>query len=466
MSTASRLTESVCRRVVITGIGVICPIGKSTQEFWQNCLQGHSTVSPIPAHWYQYADYKSSIWASLPDIDYAARGLTRSERLLHDPVSLLAICAAQEAINNAGLGRSLNNKRSSTYSIEGINPSQAGVFMGTGIGGIETCLESNAYQILARVKRNLSELSEVAKLEPTQAAIVDDTTQAIAHPRRFSPLAVSMLMANAVSAVLGIKFSMTGPNTAYALACAAGTSAIGHAFRAIRSGQVDFALSGGCEHLNDHYGSIFRAYDVANTLVQDCDEPEKANRPFDERRSGFLFSQGGAAVLVLEELDCAIKRGAPLIAEITGYAETFDAHSMMSIAADGVQIERMIRLALDDAKIKPAQVQYVNAHGTGTRVNDITECEVVGRVFGEAVLVNSTKSLVGHTIGASGALEAAVTALSLEHQTTHVCKNLEQPIAALNFVRSVESHEIDVAISQSFAFGGHNAGLVLQRIRT
>ena len=171
-------------------------------------------------------------------------------------------------------------------------------------------------------------------------------------------------------------------------------------------------------------------------------------------------------MLVLEELDSARKRGAPLIAEITGYAETFDAHSMMSIAADGVQIERMIRLALDDAKIQSTDVHYVNAHGTGTQVNDVTESEVVERVFGGDVLVNSTKSLVGHTIGASGALEAAVAALSLQHQTTHICKNLERPIAELNFVRSVASHEIDAAISQSFAFGGHNAGLVFRRIQT
>ena len=273
-----------------------------------------------------------------------------------------------------------------------------------------------------------------------------------------------MLIPNAVSAILGIRFSINGPNTTYTQACAAGTVSIGPAFRAIRSGQIDTALAGGCEYLEDHYGGIFRGFDVANTLVQDCQEPAKANRPFDKKRSGFLYSQGGVAILVLEELGNATNRGAPIIAEITGYGETFDAHSMMSIAADGVQIERMIKLALDDARVKPADVQYVNSHGTGTETNDIIECEVVGRVFGKKVLINSTKSLLGHTFGASGALEAAVTALSLKQQTTHICRNLEQPIAELNFVRSQESHDIQIAISQSFAFGGHNAGLVLQRI--
>ena len=466
MSTASRLTESTRRRVVITGMGVICPIGKSTQEFWQNCLQGHTTVSPIPAHWYQYADYKSSIWAPLPDIDYAAHGLSRSERLQRDPVSLLAICAAQEAISNAGLISSLKDKRANTHSIKGLDPSRTGIFMGTGIGGIHSCLENHAHQVLARRKKDLTDISADAKFSDEQASSIDKVLEAWIHPLRLNPFVVSMLIPNAVSAILGIKFSITGPNTTYTQACAAGTASIGHAFRAIRSGQVDVALAGGSEYLEDYYGGIFRAFDVAHTLVQDCQDPTKANRPFDEKRSGFLYSQGGVAVLVLEELQDAANRGAPTIAEITGYAETFDAHSMMSIAADGVQIERMIRLALNDAKIKPADVQYVNAHGTGTETNDVIECETIRRVFGKDVLINSTKSLLGHTFGASGALEAAVTALSLEHQTTHICKNLEEPIADLNFVRSAASYDIDAAISQSFAFGGHNAGLVLQRMRT
>ncbi|MFQ5546357.1 MAG: beta-ketoacyl-[acyl-carrier-protein] synthase family protein, partial [Acidiferrobacterales bacterium] len=404
-------------------------------------------------------DYKSSIWAPLPEIDYDARGVTRVERLQRDPVSLLAICAAQEAISNAGLESSLKDKRANTHSIKGLDPSRTGVFMGTGIGGIHSCLENHAYQVLARRKKDLADISADAKFSDEHASSIDKVLDAWIHPLRFNPFVVSMLIPNAVSAILGIKFSINGPNTTYTQACAAGTASIGHAFRAIRSGQVDVALAGGCEYLEDYYGGIFRAFDV-----QDCQDPMKANRPFDEKRSGFLYSQGGVAVLVLEELQDAANRGAPTIAEITGYAETFDAHSMMSIAADGVQIERMIRLALNDAKIKPANVHYVNAHGTGTETNDAIECEVVERVFGKDVLINSTKSLLGHTFGASGALEAAVTALSLKHRTTHICKNLEEPIADLDFVRSAVSHDIDAAISQSFAFGGHNAALVMRRV--
>lgn len=464
MSTTSRLTESVCRRVVVTGIGVICPIGTSTKEFWQNCLQGNSNVSPIPGHWYQYADYKSSIWSPLPDLDYGTRGLTRTECLQHDPVSLLAVCAAQEAVANAGLTTSLVDKRSNTCEIEGFDPTRAGAFMGTGIGGAHTFLENHTYQLFARPKKDLQRLAETAKLDDEGASLLHSVLDGMVHSRRLHPFVVSMLMPNAVSATLGIKFSLKGPNTTYGLACSAGTASIGHAFRAIRSGRVDLALTGGSEYLDDHYGYIFRGFDVANTLVQDCEEPDKANRPFDKKRSGFLFSQGGAAVLVLEELDGAVARGASINAEIVGYAESFDAHNMMRSAPDGVEIERMARLALDDAKIKPADVQYVNAHGTGTQANDITESDVIGRVFGGDALVNSTKSLVGHTIGASGALEAAVTALSLKHQTSHICKNLEEPIADLNFVRACEFHDIEVGLSQSFAFGGHNAALVMRRV--
>lgn len=452
--------------MAITGIGAVCPLGSSTEQMWKNCLNGHSIVAPIPSHWHRYADYKSSIWSPLPDIDYAAAGVTRVERLQHDPVTLLAICAAQEAIRNAGLTISITDKRSNTYVIEQIASVRAGVFMGTGIGGVHSCLENHARQVLERPKSDLANFADTDRLPEARASLLNGVLNGLVHPARFNPFVVSMLMPNAVSAVLGIKFSITGPNTTYTLACAAGTASTGHAFRAVRSGQLDVALTGGCEYLDDHYGSIFRGFDVANTLVQDCEEPEKANRPFDKRRSGFLFSQGGAAVLVLEELDHAVRRGAPIIAEIVGYAETFDAHSMMSIAPNGVEIERMIGLALDDSRLMPSDIQYVNAHGTGTQTNDVIESEVIERVFGEEVLVNSTKSLIGHTVGASGAIEAAVTALSLKHQTTHICKNLEEPIAKLNFVRTSESCDLEAALSQSFAFGGHNASLVLRRVQT
>ena len=229
------------------------------------------------------------------------------------------------------------------------------------------------------------------------------------------------------------------------------------------SGRIDVAVSGGCEYFADEYGHIFRSFDVSGTLVRDCADPETANCPFDEKRSGFLFSQGGAAVLILEELEHAQRRGATIMAELIGFAETFDAHSMMSLAPGGKQIERMIRAALADADLSPPDVDYINAHGTGTKNNDETEAQVIDRVFGRSVRVNSTKSLLGHTIGASGAFEALVTVLSLRDGTTHICKNLNAPLLGLNFVCSVEQFDPRVGLSQSFAFGGHNAAMVLRR---
>jgi 3-oxoacyl-[acyl-carrier-protein] synthase II len=166
---------------------------------------------------------------------------------------------------------------------------------------------------------------------------------------------------------------------------------------------------------------------------------------------------------MLEDLDTAMGRGAPVLAEIAGYAETFDAYSVMSIAADGVQIERMMRAALADAGLSHTDIQYINAHGTGTQANDEIESDIIGRVFGRDVLINSTKSLIGHTIGASGAIEALVTVMSLKEQRTHACNNLDEPLTDLNFARQATSTPMDAALTQSFAFGGHNAGLVLKR---
>jgi 3-oxoacyl-[acyl-carrier-protein] synthase II len=282
-------------------------------------------------------------------------------------------------------------------------------------------------------------------------------------PRRYNPFTVSRLMPNAVSAVLGIKYSIKGPTNTVALACAAGTSAIGQTYRAIRDGYLDVALAGGSEYWDDYYGAIFRGFDIANTLVQNCADPGTANCPFDLSRTGFLFSQGGSAVLVLEELEVARKRKAKILAEIVGFSETFDAYSMMSLAPDGSEIERMILNTLGDANITPAQVDYINAHGTGTVANDAVECHVLSRVFGSKPKINSTKSLLGHTIGASGAIEAVVTILSLLNQKTHICKNLKNPISSLNFVYEVEQHNFEYALSHSFAFGGHNAGLAIKR---
>jgi 3-oxoacyl-[acyl-carrier-protein] synthase II len=450
------------RRVVITGAGVISSVGFGVDEFWRHCLQAKSVVTPVPSHWNRYADLHSRVWSPLPDIDFESSGITRIERLQLDPVSVFAIEAAHEALGRAGYTLRAAAGKSRTFIISDIDPSRFGVYLGTGIGGAYSFLHNHAHHLYERPRAIIVDYAK--KRAPAEnQQVLSDIATFMMHGPRFNPFVVSMLMPNAVSAAVGIKFSLTGPNLTYCVACASGTVAVGNAYRAVRDGHVDVAVSGGSEYLADDHGAILRGFDVAGTLVRDYTDPETANRPFDRDRSGFLFSQGGAAVLVLEELEHARRRGVTPIAEVVGFAETFDAHSMMSLAPGGEQIERMIRAALADADLTPRDVDYVNAHGTGTKNNDQTEAEVIDRVFGQSVRVNSTKSLIGHTIGASGAIEALVTALSLRDGMTHVCKNLVDPVIDLNFVRVVERFDPSVGLSQSFAFGGHNAAVVLRR---
>jgi 3-oxoacyl-[acyl-carrier-protein] synthase II len=450
------------RRVVITGAGVVSPIGVGVDEFWRQCLQAKSVVAPIPEPWHRFADFRSRIWTPLPDIDPESFGLSRTERLQHDPVTMLAIGAAREALSNAGFSFAPAGDRGRNLAVSNIEPSRAGVYIGTGIGGAHTFLHNHSYHLHQRMRVNLK--AWIEEHAPTQEReTLEEIFTLMAHGARYNPFVVSMLMPNAPSAALGIKFSLTGPNLTYCVACASGTVAVGNAYRAVHEGDVDMALTGGSEYLYDDHGHIFRGFDVAGTLVHDYTDPETANRPFDNDRTGFLFSQGGSAILVLEEIEHARRRGAVPIAEVIGYAETFDAHSMMSLAPGGEQIERMIRAALASTDLTPRDVDYVNAHGTGTQNNDQTESQVIERVFGKSVRVNSTKSLIGHTIGASGAIEALITALSLRDGKTHVCNNLVNPIVDLNFVREVERFDPRIALSQSFAFGGHNAAVVLRR---
>lgn len=454
---------SASRRVVVTGLGVVSSIGSDPAQFWNNCLLGTSRVAPIPEHWRHYADYQSCIWSPLDAINADELGVTRVEIAQNDPASLIAGYAARQALTSAGFETELVNKRSNSFRLAHADGERVGVYMGTGIGGANSFLDNYSVQMLISQKGRLSEIQSHMSGDEDAREKLGSVLEYLHHGRRFNPFIVSMLMPNAISAHIGLKYSIKGPNLTHSVACASGTVAIGHAFRAVQNGVVDVAISGGSEYLDDYYGGIFHGFDIAKALVRNCDEPERANRPFDISRSGFLFSQGGAAVLLLEDLDSASRRGAPILAEVAGYAETFDAYSVMSIAPDGVQIERMLNAALADAGLSASGIQYLNAHGTGTQANDVIESEVIGRVFGRDVLVNSTKSLIGHTIGASGAIEALVTVMSLKEQKTHACRNLDEPIADLNFVREAASFPIEAALTQSFAFGGHNAGLVLKR---
>jgi len=450
------------RRVVITGAGVVSSLGTGMDEFWSRCLEGKSAVATVPASWRHHDELHSRIWSPLPEIDPESLGVARAERLQLDPVAMLALGAAREAIGRAGFTLATAGERSRNFVLSGADSARTGVFFGTGLGGAISFLRNHTHHIFSKPRAALA--AYVEKHETAgDREVLEDIVQQMAHGTRFNPFEVSMVMPNSPSAAIGIKYNLKGPNETYCVACASGTVAVGNAYRAVRDGRVDVAVSGGCEYFADEHGHIFRSFDVSGTLVRDYADAETANRPFDEKRSGFLFSQGGSAALVLEELEHAQRRGATIMAELIGFAETFDAHSMMSLAPGGGQIERMIRGALSDAGLSPAEVDYINAHGTGTRNNDEIESGVIDRVFGKSVWVNSTKSLLGHTIGASGAFEALVTALTLRDGVTHACKNLDAPLLDLNFVRHVDRFDPQVGLSQSFAFGGHNAAVVMRR---
>ena len=454
------------RRVVLTGIGIISPIGLGIEEFWKNCLEANTVVTPIPQQWYSYYDYTSSIWAPLPSIDFASYGIRRTESLQLDHVQLITLSVVKEALDNAELTYVLKDEKKNIYALESIEPNRCGVYIGTGIGGVTTLLSAHGNHVFSSIKKlNMTIRSHMKTDQEDRLRTLDDIEQRMIMPARFNPFVVAMTMPNACSAVIGIKYSITGPNVTYASACASGTVALGKAFRAIQLGALDVAIAGGVEYLADDYGSVFRGFDVAQTLVKNGDDAERANRPFDRNRSGFLFSAGGGGMFVLEALEHARKREAHIFAEITAFAETFDAYSMMSIRPDGVEVQRMIEAALRQANLASDEIDYVNAHGTGTVLNDEAEAAVIARIFGDNVLINSTKSLIGHTIGASGAIEAAVTALSIYHKTTHICKNLEDPVKDLNFVRVSGEYPIRRALTQSFAFGGHNAALILEECR-
>jgi len=246
-------------------------------------------------------------------------------------------------------------------------------------------------------------------------------------------------------------------------ACAAGAWAISRGFESIQNGQLDFALCGGSEYYGDFAGAIFMAFDRLGTLAQPSLTPDQANRPFDLGRSGFLFSQGAACMLALETLQSARDRGRQPLAEILGVARSSDANSLVAISQFDNSISSMIESALSAARVQPRDIDYVNAHGTGTIQNDAIEAFIIEKLFPHGPLVNSTKSLLGHTIGASGAIEAAVTALSLSKQEVHPSLNLDAPIIDLNFAKESSREEMSHALTHNFGFGGHNVGIVMRQ---
>jgi len=407
-------------RVVVTGIGLITPVGNDTRSTWQSLLAGRSGAGPI-TH-FDASGFEIRFGCEVKNFDPAAH-LDFKEARRMARYTQFAMVATKEALEDARLT---------------ITPEMAdrvGVLIGSGIGGVEVFIE---------------------------AVRVYDAK----GPRRVSPFAVPLLMANGASGQIAISFGAKGPNYAIVSACATSTHAIGEAWEIIRRGDADVMIAGGSEA--PLVPIAFAALGNMGALSKRNDDPQGASRPFDALRDGFVSGEG-AGVLILERLDHALARGAPIYAEIVGYGATADAYHITAPAEGGAGAAKAMQIALQKAGLQPEEVDYINAHGTSTPLNDVAETQAIKTVFGDhayRIPISSTKSMVGHLMGAAGAVEAAVTVLTIKEGMIHPTINYQYPDPAcdLDYVPNVaRKANVRVAISNSFGFGGHNACLAFRR---
>ena len=408
------------RRVVITGLGAVTPVGNDVPTTWEALLNGRSGVERIRR--FDPSELKTQFAAEVKDFD-AAQYTGRREARKLDRFTHFALAAACEAVADAGLD----------WAAE--DPSEIGVLVGSAVGGIISLLE--------------------------QAALMEQS-----GPRRVSPFLIPALMMNAAAGQIAITFGLQGPNLAVATACATGSHAIGEAAAIIRRGDAQVMLAGGSEA-----GIVpvaIAGFNVMGALSTRNDDPQGACRPFDADRDGFVMGEG-AGMMVLESLAHAQARGARIYGELLGYGATADAFHITAPAEDGKGAAMAMQRALEQAAISPTAVDYINAHGTSTRLNDASETAAIKMVFGEhayRLAVSSTKSMTGHLLGAAGAVEAIFCLLALRDQMFPPTINYETPDPAcdLDYVPNVARQaKADVAMSNSFGFGGHNAALVLGR---
>jgi len=408
------------RRVVVTGIGFVSSLGIGTQESWESFLAGKSGISLITR--FDTSQYSSKIAAEIKDFD-PLDFMEKKETRKMDLFIQYALAAAQLAVEDSGLKLS---------ELEG---DRAGVYVGSGIGGIGTIEE---------IHKTLLEKG----------------------PSRVSPFFLISAIINEASGQIAIRFKARGPNSATATACTTSTHAVGDSFRIIARGEAEIMLAGGSEAPLTPLGvagfCAMRALSLRNH------EPEKASRPFDAERDGFVMGEG-AGILVLEELGKALKRGARIYAEVVGYGMSGDAYHVSAPSLDGEGAFRVMQRTLEDADVPPEEVNYINAHGTSTPYNDKIETLAIKRLFGDhayKIGINSTKSMTGHLLGAAGGVEAGIAALALKHQIMPPTINYEypDPECDLDYVPNKARHaEMSYALSNSFGFGGTNGALLLKK---
>lgn len=408
------------KRVVVTGLGAITPIGNTVTEFWQSLIQGNSGVGLI-SH-FDASLHACKIAAEVKNfepLDYLERkAVKRMDRFVQ-----FAVCASQQAISDA------------KFTINELNAEHVGVIIGSGIGGIKTIQEQ---------QNNCTSKG----------------------PKFCSPFTIPMMIANMASGLAAIQVGAKGPNSCPVTSCTAAAHAIGDAFRLVQRGDAQAMLCGGAEAAITELG--IAGFASAKALSTRNDEPKFASRPFDAERNGFVMGEG-AAILLLEELEHARSRGAKIYTEIVGYGMTCDAYHMTSPTPGGQQAARAIMLALKDASLTPEQVCYINAHGTSTKTNDSTETTAIKTALKDhayKVAVSSTKSMTGHLLGASGGIEAIAAVLSIVNNQIHPTINLNNPDpdCDLDYVpHQSRSSEVNVALSNSYAFGGHNVTLAFKK---
>ncbi|MER2491928.1 beta-ketoacyl-[acyl-carrier-protein] synthase family protein [Catenovulum sediminis] len=445
------------RKVYVTGTGVVSSIGDSSDVFWRSCLQGKSIVEEIPLAWRAFSA-KSKFYAPLSLPDYQARGLKKFEVTQNDPATLNALLATAEALQQANFEIEKQSEKKHCFTINGISPYKVGVFIGTGAGGCSTSGENLINEIRSVIASCSQQLSDEEKTK-----LDSQLESMIGCLQRKNTFSLPMSLSNSVAATVATKYGIKGPVQIAVYSCAAGTKAICEAFNAIQLGLVDVAITGGTEYTTDYIGSTFNCFDTLKTLTTYEGPAEKVNRPFDRDRQNFLFSEGGCGILVLENDKRISSLHVKPLAEVVAVCQTFDSHHFMQLEPKGREIRRMIAEVLKSAGISAAQVDYINAHGTGTVLNDALEAEILEDIFSAKPYINSTKSILGHTLGASGALESIVCTKSLSEGKLHPSLNIDNPVRPLNFVTQPKVAKLNYALNVSYGFGGHNAAVIFKQ---
>ena len=407
-------------RVVVTGMGALTPVGNSVEEFWKSLKDGVSGISRVTR--FDPSRFTSQIVGEVKDFD-ATKYMEKKEARRMDLVQQYAVASAREAFDHSGLGS------------DSFDPERAGVVVGSGIGGIET-------------------------FEKQHANLLNQ------GPGRVSPFFIPMMIIDLCAGLISMRFNFKGPNYATVSACASGAHAIADGFKIIQRGEADVMITGGSEAAITP--TALAGFCSARALSTRNDEPHKASRPFDKERDGFVMGEG-AGIVILESLEHAQKRGARIFAEIVGAGQTADAYHMTAPAPGGEGAIRAMRLALQDAGLDAEAVDYINSHGTSTDLNDATETQAIKVTFGERarkIPVNSTKSMVGHLLGAGGAVELIATIKSIQEGILHPTVNYEfpDPECDLDYVpNQMRKVEVNTAISNSFGFGGHNICIAVSK---